>query len=344
MTRRPGHALLSVLLALLILGALGASLAARARTHAESARALAGGDVARDAADRALAEAWQQWDGAARAADAVGALRRRTVLADTTLVEVTTWHPAPRLWWISAVALAPGGRLRVASRASGLGAWLVVGAALPTVAVTAAGDVRLSAGAALVPDAGACPQPVAAGLSLGAGAAWQAPPGAVPAGATGGADVVLAAWAAEVPAIAQRATVALPADTALAPLPLADSTGCLGGWGEPRGGSPCAAHWPVVHARGRLTLTGGRAQGVVLADGPLVLDGNTEFAGIVLARGGVTLRGASRLRGLVIALGSLPVTLTDQARVEASGCAAWAALAGGTLLTELPGQGWYQLW
>ncbi|NIP81806.1 MAG: hypothetical protein GWM90_22340, partial [Gemmatimonadetes bacterium] len=51
-------------------------------------------------------------------------------------------------------------------------------------------------------------------------------------------------------------------------------------WGDPRGTGPCAHHLPIIHARGDLTLDGGRGQGILVVEGDLTAAGDVRFGGV----------------------------------------------------------------
>ena len=361
MRKDRGGTLLAVLLALSLLTMLGAALAARALAHVEAGRALARGDVARAAADAALVATWRSWDGAARSLDTVGQATKRTLLGDSAVVEVQVLRTAPRLWWLSAAAWTSGASAgRAVSRASALALWLAVGGPMPRAAVSGAGDLSVASSALLAGDVdppgwGCTPLPPldAAELTI-TGHATVAPGavrGAIGARTGTGPDVP-AQWELESPVITSHADLVLPSDTVVTPVPVADTVTCQRvGWGEPDrllSSTPCRRRFVVVHALGALTLRGGRAQGVLLVDGPLTLEAGVQVAGLVLARGGVRLREGSRISGAVVLRPSgtngWPVAIADSSAILGSSCVVRAALAGGNLLAELPGQAWYWLW
>ncbi|MBI3789376.1 MAG: hypothetical protein HY275_00660 [Gemmatimonadetes bacterium] len=342
-----------MLLALVVLGALGGALAHRAIAQGEAASGLARADAARAAADASVVAAWRGWDGVLRAADSVGLVERRTIAADSAVVELTTWHPSPRLWWISAQAWGATGPLgRPSSRAAALGLWLAVDVPMPVAAVTGAAAVTIQPAAHLDGPGGAgagwtCPLRPLEAADLSASGSLAASTGSVTGPVRIGAGNVCTAWDTAWAALVARADVSLPVDTMLTPMPGTDSTRCAAGWGDPSRSSvaPCGRRFVVVHAAGSLTLSGGQAQGLFLVEGPLVLEAGVRVAGLVVARGPVTLRQGAELVGALIVVGpGAPVRIEDTSRLLGSGCAAGAALRGGTLLTELPVQGWYQLW
>ncbi len=357
MPRRRGGTLLAVMLTVIVLAAMGAALAQRAVAHVEVARAHARTDAARAAADGAIVAAWHGWDGVQRGNDAVGAVATQLASADSAAVVVSIVHPSARLWWVSAAAWTPGGAGgRLVARSSGMALWIRVAAPVPLAAISGAGEVDLAplarlVGPALPPSGWNCPlAPALEAIVFAPPATLRSPPGAVVGGIalpSSSLTDVPAAWAAERSVIAGQADVVLPGDTTLETPTLADSTLCASGWGSPDRtgrGPPCPRRFVVAHARGALTLRG-VGQGVLQVDGPLVLDDGARLTGLVIARGPVTLRGSARLTGALVLVGGAGsrVSLLDSARVEGSGCAVAGALAGGTLLTEVPAHAWYRL-
>ena len=67
-------------------------------------------------------------------------------------------------------------------------------------------------------------------------------------------------------------------------------------WGEPqRNATPakCESYFPIIHLKGSgtVTLKTGRAQGMLLVDGNLTINGNFEFYGPIIVKGSVTTAG-----------------------------------------------------
>ena len=357
MHRRPrtGATLLAVILTMVVLAAMGAALAKRALAHVESVRSTARSDAARAAADAALVTAWRSWDGVRHASDSVGQVVTTVSAADSAMVELAVIHGDARLWWMVASAWTTGGAgSRVVSRSSAMALWLRAGAAEPQAAVTGVG-VLTAAPTARVVALGSAPAGWSCSPTTGfdavvfsAPAQLTAPSGVVIGSVLSspppGADIA-ALWLADAGTIAASADVQLPLDTVVDAAPGTDSTDCgRAGWGEPvrsSPGAPCVARFAVVYARAGLTLRG-RGQGVIVADGPLVLDDSALFAGLVVARSTVRLHPGARLTGALVMAGSM-LTLDDGAAVEGAKCVLRAALRGGTLLTEVPGQAWYRL-
>ncbi|HEX6313739.1 MAG TPA: hypothetical protein VFZ73_02725 [Gemmatimonadaceae bacterium] len=102
------------------------------------------------------------------------------------------------------------------------------------------------------------------------------------------------------------ADIVLPAGAVVTPMPVASGSACdttvLTNWGDPAGGA-CGSWLPVIRAAGDVTLRGGRAQGILVADGDIVLENGAQFSGLVMPRddlaGGA---GGGTVLGAVIAL------------------------------------------
>jgi hypothetical protein len=369
--RRRGAALPFVLLALVV-GLVGASAAASvAREARRAARGATAGVQAELAADGALAALVARWparwnlalgagDGATREVDTpAGRARVRAVRLDAERFALEAESRA-------AGGALPGDGPAVRRR------MLVVRLrhTRPDVAaaVTAAGEVRLTAGAAVVAEHAApdgwteCP-----------------PQGTAAADAVAAPDVVAdllatvdgavrtdsAAWAAAVlprfgdAAFAEhagRAHVLVDAAGALSPTPAAGGDGTGGepcplgaaNWGEPARGAgavaACEGALPVVHVRAPLVRLRGpaRFQGTLLVDGDLAVEGEVRAAGLVVVRGAVDASaGALVLDGALVAGGA--VRLGAGSRVRGSTCAVDRASLYGARATPLARRAWSEV-
>jgi len=89
-------------------------------------------------------------------------------------------------------------------------------------------------------------------------------------------------------------------------------------WGDPLGvlqGAPCGQYAPVIHALGDLTIDGGVGQGTLLVDGNLRVSGGFSWHGAVLVRGSVDVAGdATRLLGGIVAGGSATIRAGAEVR------------------------------
>lgn len=77
----------------------------------------------------------------------------------------------------------------------------------------------------------------------------------------------------------------------------------LSNWGEPdRPGSPCGDYFPLIFVQGDLRLHGGRGQGILVVDGDLAVSGGFRFFGPVLVLGQFDTTGeGGHFRGGVVA-------------------------------------------
>jgi hypothetical protein len=119
-------------------------------------------------------------------------------------------------------------------------------------------------------------------------------------------------------------------------------------WGEPLHAGPfatCGQYFPVIHAPGDLTLSGGRGQGVLLVDGSLVISGGADYTGIVIVLG--TLRngaGGGSVTGAVLAknVELNPALPSSGLRIQYSACVLPPSISGSSLATPLPSRSWAQ--
>ncbi|HXM39553.1 MAG TPA: hypothetical protein VN908_12940 [Gemmatimonadales bacterium] len=82
------------------------------------------------------------------------------------------------------------------------------------------------------------------------------------------------------------------------------NTNVMTNWGDGNNrGAPCGSYFPIIHITGNATLSGGQGQGILLADGNLVLSGSFTFYGLVLTRGSFSTvpGGSSKVYGSVMA-------------------------------------------
>jgi hypothetical protein len=156
-------------------------------------------------------------------------------------------------------------------------------------------------------------------------------------------------WAA----LAARATVVLPPNAVVTPMPVAGGGLCLpsapGNWGDPGAAGPCTGLFPVIHALGDVTLQGGTGQGVLLAEGDVRLAAGASFAGLVVAGDDfVTLAGGGQVQGAVFA-GDRRRAPGDHSRVGDGGavrysaCAMSRALVGVAALRRVRERWWAEL-
>ena len=104
--------------------------------------------------------------------------------------------------------------------------------------------------------------------------------------------------------------------------------------------SPCASRFTLRHADGDLHISGGAGQGMLLVDGDLTLANGALFTGIVIARGAVRLEDASRLDGMVLAT---RVALSGTSAIRYSSCAVNRSLVAGARPIPALGQSWTEM-
>ena len=95
---------------------------------------------------------------------------------------------------------------------------------------------------------------------------------------------------AAIHALRLRATRRLgPSASVPSPEPVVDGSECVtsapGNWGDPRRQGPCGVWFPVIHAVGDLSVSGGTGQGILIVDGDLSVSGGFEFVGAVVVGG-----------------------------------------------------------
>jgi hypothetical protein len=137
------------------------------------------------------------------------------------------------------------------------------------------------------------------------------------------------------------ATKIYPAGTTLnglAPATTVDANGntvcnpIQSNWGDPDRPSPlpdppppCMSYFPVIHARGNLSIQTGVGQGVLIVDGDLRLTGNMLFYGIVIVRGSFFTSGTgNHIGGALLVHGNSQLdtqsTTTGNSVVQYSSC------------------------
>jgi hypothetical protein len=112
-------------------------------------------------------------------------------------------------------------------------------------------------------------------------------------------------------------------------------------WGDPdQPWRPCGQHFALRKSLGSLTVDGGSGQGVLIADGDIVLTGS-RFHGLLIASGSLRVESGGELVGMAIATGGTEIAAGGV--VRASACWAVRALAANRAqlgrLRAMPGQG-----
>jgi hypothetical protein len=94
-------------------------------------------------------------------------------------------------------------------------------------------------------------------------------------------------------------------------------------------------------------VAGGRGQGILLADGDLVLTDGFEWSGLILVKGSFSITGAgATVRGAVVAQNGGPSpgnVLGDNATIAYSSCAVGRALDAAAALRPVALRPWTQL-
>ena len=348
MRSRRGAALAVVLVALVVVAALGAGAALAARESNRSAS----DDLARV---RAESRAWGSLEHAVREWDrrrnvlAVGAVDSGAGAADPRdVVRVVRLDRTRFLVEASARerSAAPGAAGQAERTASSL-----VRLAPPTVAalaaITSGGTLSVFDHAAVdgrdVPPPGwtDCATPTsdtAAVATAAAGAVHPAPQstigGALKQHSAAADTASYAAFGADDwTTLAARADVVVGSGPSV-PTPRASASTCalaVDAWSEPmRGGGAvdaCTTTFPIVVAPNGLALDGGRGQGMLLVNGDLVLNGSVTYAGVIVVRGALRADvGALRLHGALLVQGG--GALGAGSLVQFSRCAIERAMDG----------------
>jgi len=361
---RRGAALAVVLVALVVVAALGAGTALASRELRRAAHDDLARQRAESSAEGALESALHPWD-RRRSQLAVGAVDSTTGLAPGDVVRTVRIGPT----WFLVEADA-----RAAAAAPGAAGWAersvsaLVHLRPPSIralaAITSGGPLTLLGNAA-VDGHDATPSGWTDCIGPAADTAAVATPGpldvhAAPQAFVSGALLQHAAtvdpstYAAfgvdDWTSLAARADVAVAVtDGAHVPLPDAVGASCVLGaaaWSDPSRGagavSACATTYPLVLARGGLALDGGRAQGVLLVDGDLVLNGVVTFAGVIVVRGALHAdAGALHLDGALLVSGG--GALGAGSHVRFSRCAVARALDGVARVGRIGRRSWAEV-
>jgi hypothetical protein len=149
------------------------------------------------------------------------------------------------------------------------------------------------------------------------------------------------------------ADVVLPPNVSVTPGPQASAGACQravpANWGDPARASPCANYFPVIWARGDVTIAGGRGQGILLAEGDLRLAAGASFVGLVIARDDiVTGVGGGSILGAAFASDSRSApadhtVIGSGGLIRYSSCGLESALYGSALLKRVEQRAWAEL-
>ncbi|HJU72808.1 MAG TPA: pilus assembly PilX N-terminal domain-containing protein [Gemmatimonadaceae bacterium] len=122
-------------------------------------------------------------------------------------------------------------------------------------------------------------------------------------------------------------------------------------WGEPLrpGVAACYGYYPIVYSQTSLKINGnGRAQGILLVNGDLEINGTFEFYGLVILRDDLVKgNGTAMIKGAVFAANLTDISptswLTGDQDVHYSTCAVESALRGSAILTRVTQRHWAQI-
>jgi hypothetical protein len=154
--------------------------------------------------------------------------------------------------------------------------------------------------------------------------------------------------------LAARANVVIPAGN-YSTDPVVTNGVCdktvLTNWGDginPAG--PCGSYFPIIHARGTITLNNTQGQGILLVDGDLNVQGSYEFFGIVIIQGDLKTAGGGTTDahfwgGVLAKNADLSVqNLSGNATLNYSSCSILAALQATSPISLMRSRGWTQLY
>ncbi len=123
-------------------------------------------------------------------------------------------------------------------------------------------------------------------------------------------------------------------------------THVVSNWGDSRAPeTPCGQHVPLVYSNGDVTVRGGRGQALLVVQGDLVLEGDTDLSGLVFVYGRLVVRERARFRGAVVVenVGPFVTRVADDATIDFSSCAVKRALAAAAVPAPLRERSWIQL-
>ncbi|MFN2564302.1 MAG: hypothetical protein ABR499_04735 [Gemmatimonadaceae bacterium] len=326
-------------------------------------------EQAAGAADAALFRFLATWDDPRRDSLAIG----RTDSSsgdpggrDSVKARVFVTRITDRLFWLTSAGGAASGTSAAASRVHHLLLEVRQPTILARAALTSRGAVLAGIGAQIV--GGDAPPPEwtdCAAADTGSAPAVLVPEAGV-ARFDDGAPIpnTLADSGAGTPAtyellgrvstasLAARADITLAPGAILSPAPDSDAdcrrggTATPGSWGEPvRAGRSegCERFYPVVHAAGDLTVTGGRGQGVLLVSGRLRVEGPFLFYGVVIASGAVVVSGPDvRAYGAILSAAE-GVTWRAGGELRRSTCAVGRVAQAAAKAYPVPLRPWAEL-
>jgi|GEM_PF-755365 len=105
--------------------------------------------------------------------------------------------------------------------------------------------------------------------------------------------------------------------------------------------SPCADHFPLIHAPGNMRIEGGTGEGLLIVDGDLTIAGGAYFSGVAAVRGVLEITGASALHGTALAS---RVMVRGGSLARYSSCAVERALRAAALPVVPEGMAWSEMY
>ncbi len=312
---RPGLALFAALTLMAILGILIAGAVAAVRTAERSGRLAESDARMESSADYALGELLTAPDrygladlplGAGRTFALVGAGDGGSSGPVVSVSVSATRLPANVLWLAASVANAApdSGRRRI-----GLVARFPVAGAVPPAPIVARGDVTARDGVSFSSDSTSdvdCAAPRTADVVT--------PPAA---------RVTLAAGA-------RASASALASDTNVYFL----TTGQLARLDS----SPS-----VVHVRGDTTIRGGAFEGVLVADGAIIVDGAFQVSGLMIARDSIVASSGLQVTGALLAFGASTAVRVTNATLVYAPCTIARMLRRAASPRPVRGRAWAEL-
>jgi hypothetical protein len=346
-----------VLLALLVVGTLYS-----ARAAGVSGELLIEDAELTAATERLLTDAISSWPARDRAGQPIATSVRQTVAVDARITgAISTTRLSTRFFWIVADV---GRAVDAAGRRSSIIVRLVDDGPAVSAALVARGDVLLGGGAIVegARDSGDCSpfDSTLAAIEVGTGALVRSED-VTPLPSWRASDLA----ASDVPyeQLGGRTWAQMPADLEIEPgavlTPMPSPSGECGApqapddWGEPLGAGACASWVPVIHARGDLTIAGGRGQGILLVEGRLRVTGALRFRGLIVSRGDVEMRADGvEISGAILSGASTnvgagsgsSVVIRGRVTLRASRCDVTRAFAAHTSVRRVRERAWMELW
>lgn len=362
---RRGIALITVVLAIMVIGALVAGIFLASNQEYRASRNTLYQERALTAAEFGQNAILRDWNVDTAFLMAVGALRSRTVNVQNRANATVTWTKLNKLtFWVISEGVTEAGTDREARRRTGM----IIRLDVPDIPARGALNMR-SVAVDTIGGSGAV-----SGVDINP-PAWADCPLAGPAGpgivasdtlkmATKGANCTGYLCVTGTPKREQDASMADTAEfftfggmnwadlTAMANLVYPAGHSMTGGsgatsmgprvvngvcdktspynWGDPARTTACATYFPMIWAKGNLSISGGAGQGVLIVDGDLTVSGGTTFHGPVLVRGKLSSsgQGAHFIGGVMVGnQNGVPSSILGSGSFKFSRCAMITALS-----------------